>query len=258
MNPQFKLLREYFKLHRKNRVLRRIRMCLACLVVFATVYNLILPSFTLTKNTADSMAGISTEEKTVKVLDCGLKVHHHDKSCYKKIDGEKVLVCGQADYVIHEHDDSCYAKDENGKKVLVCDLEEIKAHKHNEDYYEEETVLVCDKEEREGHEHTDNCYEEETKLICDKKEHVHDEDCYSESEDEDGNVTRELTCGKTEHEHDEDCCKTSRKLICDQKEEKGHTHTEKCYETKKVLTCSEAEPHKHGKKCYEKGHEGEA
>ena len=126
MNLYLKLLLKYIEIHRKSKRLRRIWFCLACLVVFVTVYQLIIPTITLTKKNADNMAGISTDDGKMTVLDCGLKVHQHDKSCYRMIKGKKTLVCGQADYVIHKHDDSCYAVDDKGKKVLVCELPEIK------------------------------------------------------------------------------------------------------------------------------------
>ena len=56
-----------------------------------------------------------------------------------------------------------------------CGQEE---HKHTDECYEKQ--LVCGLEEDENHIHSDECYE--TKLVCGKTEHVHDEECYIDSE----------------------------------------------------------------------------
>lgn len=61
-------------------------LCLSCVVVFCTVYALILPAITL-------------ERKTV----CGQEEHSHTEECYSS-DGQ--LACGKTE---HTHTESCYA-----------------------------------------------------------------------------------------------------------------------------------------------------
>lgn len=63
-------------------------LCLSCIVVFCTVYALILPAITL-------------ERKTV----CGQEEHSHTEECYSS-DGQ--LTCGKTE---HTHTESCYADD---------------------------------------------------------------------------------------------------------------------------------------------------
>lgn len=63
-------------------------LCLSCVVVFCTVYALILPAITL-------------ERKTV----CGQEEHSHTEECYSS-DGQ--LACGKTE---HTHTESCYADD---------------------------------------------------------------------------------------------------------------------------------------------------
>ena len=63
-------------------------LCLSCVVVFCTVYALILPAITL-------------ERKTV----CGQEEHSHTEECYSS-DGQ--LTCGKTE---HTHIESCYADD---------------------------------------------------------------------------------------------------------------------------------------------------
>lgn len=63
-------------------------LCLSCVVVFCTVYALILPAITL-------------ERKTV----CGQEEHSHTEECYSS-DGQ--LTCGKTE---HTHTESCYADD---------------------------------------------------------------------------------------------------------------------------------------------------
>lgn len=100
---------------------KKIVKGLSCVVVFCTVYALILP--------------VVTQEAHAY---CGQSEHTHDESCYKDI-----LMCGLEE---HEHTDSCY--DEQGN--LICGLEE---HAHSADCYRQ--VLDCGMEE---HAHTLECF----------------------------------------------------------------------------------------------------
>lgn len=67
-------------------------LCLSCVVVFCTVYALILPAITL-------------ERKTV----CGQEEHSHTEECYSS-DGQ--LTCGKTE---HMHTESCYADDKTSE-----------------------------------------------------------------------------------------------------------------------------------------------
>lgn len=67
-------------------------LCLSCVVVFCTVYALILPAITL-------------ERKTV----CGQEEHSHTEKCYSS-DGQ--LTCGKTE---HTHTESCYADDKTSE-----------------------------------------------------------------------------------------------------------------------------------------------
>lgn len=196
----------------------------------------------------------------VKVLDCQYEVHEHTEDCYEENeDGEKVLVCGMADYVIHVHNDDCY--DQKGN--LVCPLEEHELHEHDDSCYEEEEVLICGEKEAgggSGEKAEDGTGEEaketaptadnsqdvktesgsETKtgkeLACEKEEHTHDAGCYADG----------AGCEKKEHTHDAGCYETTETLVCDEEE---HTHDDSCY-SEGELTCGESE-HTHDDDCYD-------
>lgn len=136
---------------------------LAAVVVFCTVYALILPAITM--------------EKKQKTLDCPLDIHQHKDKCY---DDKKNLVCGEADFVIHTHDENCY--DEQGK--LVCKLPEIVEHQHQDSCYKE-GVLVCALQEISEHKHEGTCYDKKGSLICNKLQtamHVHGAACFQTEE----------------------------------------------------------------------------
>lgn len=188
---------EYASKHRQKKRWLTVVTCLACAVVFCTVYALILPAITLEKE---------------QTLDCSYEVHQHDDSCY---DAEGNVICGYADYVVHTHDaDNCYDTDGN----LVCELEEIEEHVHDASCYEEQTVLACGQEEssfeagEEAHQHTDDCYTTEKALACDKPEvilHTHTNDCEEDVLDDNGEaIGKKLICDKLqveEHQHNSDC-----------------------------------------------------
>ena len=69
---------------------RKVMLCLSCIVVFCTVYVLILPAITL-------------ERKTT----CGQEEHVHTEECYS-VDGH--LICGREE---HLHTETCYAAADN-------------------------------------------------------------------------------------------------------------------------------------------------
>lgn len=101
--------------HKNNRHKRwkGIVSILACMVVFCTVYALILPAL--------------TAEGTPH---CGKEEHTHTEDCY-----EKKLICGKEEGEgAHQHSDDCYREEQ----VLVCTTPESDGHQHTDDCYTEE------------------------------------------------------------------------------------------------------------------------
>ena len=164
-----------FKLqNRKHKRWQKAVSILACIVVFCTVYALILPAL--------------TAEGTPH---CGIEEHTHTDECY-----ENRLICGKEEGEgAHTHTDECYTQEQ----TLICGLEEGEgAHTHTEECYDEEGNLICGLEENEGHQHTEECYQTEDILTCDQKEsegHQHTAECYEQV----------LACGKEEHTHSLAC-----------------------------------------------------
>ena len=196
------LLREAAKHKLQNRRRKRWQKTvsiLACLVVFCTVYALILPALTAEADTY-----------------CGKEEHTHTEDCY-----EDKLICGQEEgQGAHHHTDDCYREVE----ALVCQTPESDGHQHTEACYTEEQVLTCTNKE-EGHVHNefDGCYTTEKNLTCGMEEgegaHHHTAECYEKK--------KELICGQEEndgHRHTAECYE--KELICGKEE---HTHTLACY-----------------------------
>ncbi len=223
----------------------------------------------------------------VKMLDCQYEVHEHTEDCYEENeDGEKVLICGLADYVIHVHNDDCY--DQKGE--LVCQLEEHELHEHDESCWEEEEILICEEEESEGsaadgeeagtvedaeqtaepaedsqapeaeEEESGSNAETVKELACEKEEHKHDDSCYADGAgcekeahthgDSCYEKTEELVCDASEHTHDDGCYSEGEsELTC---EESEHTHDDGCYDEEGNEVCGESE-HTHDDGCYSKG-----
>ena len=105
--------------HKNNRHKRwkGIVSILACMVVFCTVYALILPAL--------------TAEGTPH---CGKEEHTHTEDCY-----EKKLICGKEEGEgAHQHSDDCYREE----PVLVCTTPESDGHQHTDDCYTEEQVMT--------------------------------------------------------------------------------------------------------------------
>lgn len=164
-----------FKLqNRKHKRWQKAVSILACIVVFCTVYALILPAL--------------TAEGTPH---CGIEEHTHTDECY-----ENRLICGKEEGEgAHTHTDECYTQEQ----TLICGLEEGEgAHTHTEECYDEEGNLICGLEENEGHQHTEECYQTDNILTCDQEEsegHQHTAECYEQV----------LACGKEEHTHSLAC-----------------------------------------------------
>lgn len=233
---------KYTKAHQRKKRWYRVVTGLACVVVFCTVYALILPAITMEKGACEIPEHTHSEACYTQVTSAtrtepvctieSLNLHQHDDTCY---DSEGNLTCGYADFVVHQHDSACY--DENGN--LWCPLPEIETHEHTESCY-----AVPETDAPEVHTHTDDCYTvERGELICTESTepaHVHTDDCYTE--------TSALVC-EEDHEHTESCYETTRELTCGDTEEPVHQHTDQCYEQIKTLICElptepaeEAEP----------------
>lgn len=233
---------KYTKAHQGKKRWYRVVTGLACVVVFCTVYALILPAITMEKGACEipehthseacyTQATSATRTKPVCTIE-SLNLHQHDGTCY---DSEGNLTCGYADFVVHQHVSACY--DENGN--LWCPLPEIETHEHTRSCY-----AVPETDAPEVHTHTDDCYTvERGELICTESTepaHVHTDGCYTE--------TSALVC-EEDHEHTESCYETTRELTCGDTEEPVHQHTDQCYEQIKTLICElptepaeEAEP----------------
>ena len=194
---------------------------MACVVVFCTVYALILPAITLEKGA------------------CEIPEHTHSDACYTQVTTreKRNLICTvNADTVIHHHDSACY--DAEGK--LWCPLPEIEPHAHTESCY-----AVPEADAPEVHSHTDDCYTmERGELTC--TEHVHTDGCYTE--------TSTLICGLEEsdgHQHGESCRNEAGEIVCGIEASEGHHHDGSCYETSRELTCGVDSDHQHTDQCYE-------
>ena len=233
---------KYTKAHQGKKRWYRVVTGLACVVVFCTVYALILPAITMEKGACEIPEHTHSEACYTQVTSAtrtepvctieSLNLHQHDGTCY---DSEGNLTCGYADFVVHQHDSACY--DENGN--FWCPLPEIETHEHTRSCY-----AVPETDAPEVHTHTDDCYTvERGELICTESTepaHVHTDDGYTE--------TSALVC-EEDHEHTESCYKTTRELTCGDTEEPVHQHTDQCYEQIKTLICElptepaeEAEP----------------
>lgn len=158
-------------------------------VVFVTVYALIMPAITMANRTY-----------------CGIEEHTHTEACYTmQTVPEIVFTCNPnetADFVLHHHDEYCY----NDAGELICTLTENEEHTHTEDCYDEEGNLNCTKAEIVEHQHNENCYGDNGVLICGMPQiisHQHTAECFEETD-----ITEEvpvLTCGKKEHVHTDQC-----------------------------------------------------
>lgn len=258
---------------RKRKAWRKVVSGMGAVVVFCTVYALILPALTW-----------------ARPVTCGQEEHVHDESCYASLPQEsagpaqmaaqtpaepqcsvesiyEVAAPGQehADFVLHTHGDECFL--DGG--IVICTLPTgFPLHVHDESCYTEQPVLVCGQEgapdgsvpspdpvvpapEPVIHHHSDTCYTKT--LICGQEEvpasegHRHSDACYEITTE---TIPGELICGITDdpaHIHGEECYAApqtveQRKLICLLPESDpipGHQHMDACWE--QTLTCGKEE-----------------
>lgn len=223
---------QFYQNRRRKQLWYRVVSGMACVVVFCTVYALILPAITLEKEPL-----------------CGMEEHTHTEDCYttQTLWPSTEYLCDEESLLGHTHDETCY--DEDG--ALVCGCADFVVHTHNKKCYDRNGDLVCPLPEIEEHEHDRYCYLSTEVLTCGQEEtgHIHGSTCYTR-------VRGDLCCGLEEfqgHTHDSGCFETERTLACTLEEGEDHTHDESCYETREVLTCQleESEGHAHSDACYD-------
>ncbi|MEE0690306.1 MAG: hypothetical protein UCJ13_05680, partial [Bacteroidaceae bacterium] len=100
-----------YRKRRKNRAWKQFVHFVACLVIFCTVYVLVLPAFTLEEQHG-----------------CGLQAHTHGEMCYETATQSR-LVCGLEESEEHTHSGACFVS-ETVEPMLVCELVE---HTHTTD-----------------------------------------------------------------------------------------------------------------------------
>ena len=131
---------------RFGRIWKNTVMAMAAVVVFCTVYALVLPAIT---QASDPI--------------CGLTEHTHGEGCYRT--HEMIPQCPATDSgmaVLHQHGDFCY--DEYG--LLVCPLPEVAEHLHGEGCWVEENTLTCPYEEIPAHIHEGECIIRNMEVLC--------------------------------------------------------------------------------------------
>lgn len=256
------------KPRRLSKAWRRVVGALAVIVVFCTVYALVLPAITLSD---DPICGQQAHEHTeacyrteIRIPNCAAAAHVHNQDCDGPLGNP---LCGFGERILHSHSDICY--DQRGD--LICELPERYEHLHSEACRKTNQTLICTLEEREAHVHTqectaeaglkcmltetqghthgETCYKNEMILICEEKEqlpHTHGDDCYLES--------GALSCLQEEttgHTHLDSCYELTQQLICTEQEQMPHTHDDTCYTEAKTCSLEECEGHTHGQQCYE-------
>ncbi len=249
----------YLSFRHKDKRRSQVLRIAGLLVVFATVYALILPAVTMSNE-----------------VECGKVEHIHTESCWQEqlVSPQPRLVCAAESseaLVLHTHDGYCY----NDQGELICALEEREAHAHGPECYQEQRTLLCGQIADPGHHHDASCYTyvrvesadavEMSGYTCGFQEgegaHHHTEECYPEERaaeplcgleetgdeyDEQGNLVRQG------HIHTDKCwlVRVHEKLVCGQEESEdvvdettgevlvpGHHHTAGCRLTGDELCC---------------------
>lgn len=241
MSKTSRQLNKRGKLRRLSAVWKRTVSALALIVVFCTVYALVLPAITLSE---DPICGQQAHEHSeaccrtqIRIPECAAATHVHGPDCEGTLGNP---VCGFGERVLHSHDGRCY--DQSQK--LICTLPELQEHLHDDACGTTEQKLICTLEASE-HTHGEACYENQTVLVCQVIEqlpHTHTAECYQ--------IAEEPTCDQ-DHDHTQECYDSV--LSCEQEETTGHTHLDSCYKLSQKLICAEVgeNTHSHGEACYE-------
>ena len=153
---------KYTKAHQRKNCWYWVVTGLACVVVFCTVYTLILPAITMEKGACEipehthseacyTQGTSVTRTEPVCTIE-SLNLHQHDDTCY---DSEGNLTCGYADSVIHRHDSACFETVEEpvDTEALTCTLPEDENHTYGPLCYGT-WELTCGLEE---HQHSEAC-----------------------------------------------------------------------------------------------------
>ena len=247
----------YVKKNHRRRLWKKIVSAMACIVVFCTVYALILPAVTMENPLICGMEEHSHEEacyetmlmeQFMSAVICQPEIHQHTAECFDDEGDEGKLICGLADQVIHIHDANCFDAD----GLLICNLPETMEHIHDDRCFSMETTMKCAVEE-DYHLHDETCFQTaQGELICqpeDPENHEHSDACYEQ--------TVEVICGVSEnpdgHLHGEDCYETMRILSCQLEQIAVHTHDEFCVDENGLWNCGilAACDHQHTAECLE-------
>ncbi len=276
----FQKAADFLTKNQRHRTWLKIVGALACVVVFCTVYALILPAVTMEKPSTCKIPAHThtdacyTRVESEPVLDCTydtLGVHTHTDECY---DNDDETVCGFADFVVHQHDGSCYNKEGN----LVCTLPEILPHTHTDECYAvveldggmdemNPGIGGTDKPEPDpeptpdpgdiviglepvnpGPDNLEGAIGLDVIGNDDITEADLDED---KLEEETEPETKPETEETEESDGDETEPKTQRKLVCEKEEIIVHEHDDSCYDGK-ILVClkREVREHVHSDDCF--------
>lgn len=204
--------------YRKRRMQKRwwvrVVSCLGCVVVFCTVYALILPAI--------------TAENTPQ---CGQEEHVHTEACFAPVESVRTPVCTPETLGIHRHTADCLGPEGQ----YICGYADFVLHRHDAACYDADGNLWCPLPEVEEHVHSEACYAAQEPVESAEPVHIHTEACYATE-------PGELLCTLTEtegHAHGEDCYDESGALVCQVEETAGHRHGPECYAQKQVLTCTQ-------------------
>ena len=111
-------------------------LCLSCIVVFCTVYVLILPAITLErKTTCGQEEHVHTEEcySVEGQLICGREEHLHTETCYAVADNISDIQSGVAEWEANpiQEEDGNTDQDESGNKVQEEDVNKVQEENGN-------------------------------------------------------------------------------------------------------------------------------
>ena len=218
MSKMSRQLNKRGKLRRLSAVWKRTVSALALIVVFCTVYALVLPAITLAE---DPICGQQAHEHTqacyrtqIRIPECAAASHVHGPDCEGTLGNP---ACGFGERVLHTHDGRCYDQ----WQKLICTLPELQEHLHTDECYKNETVLICQQAEQPPHTHGPECYETAAEPSC-GEEHDHTEQCYASV----------LICAEAEgnsHSHSEACYETQTDTVCTIEQVADHLHTPSCF-----------------------------
>ncbi len=141
---------------------RKVAKVCAIVVVFWTVYLLILPAITMENDTY-----------------CGLDEHIHDDGCYAV---ESNLICGYDLVSVTESEEPTteeFTTEEFTTEEQTTE-EQTTEESATEEITFEETVAENTETTEECHIHTSDCYEYKKTLECTVTEHMHEEVCFIE------------------------------------------------------------------------------